>query len=32
MNILIRQETEKDYELSETAVGKAFNNEEHSDQ
>lgn len=31
MNILIRQETEKDYQLSETVVEKAFKNAEHSD-
>lgn len=31
MNILIRQETEKDYRLSETVLEKAFKNEEHSD-
>ncbi|SHK14267.1 GNAT family N-acetyltransferase [Desulforamulus aeronauticus] len=31
MNINIRQETEKDYKLSETVVEKAFKNEEHSD-
>lgn len=31
MNIIIRQETEKDYKLSETVVEKAFKNIEHSD-
>ena len=31
MNIIIRQETEKDYEISETVVEKAFKNEVHSD-
>lgn len=31
MNINIRQETEKDYKLSETVVEKAFKNAEHSD-
>lgn len=31
MNIIIRQETEKDYKLSETVVEKAFKNEVHSD-
>lgn len=31
MNIIIRQETEKDYEISETVVEKAFQNEVHSD-
>ncbi|KPU43292.1 acetyltransferase (GNAT) family protein [Oxobacter pfennigii] len=31
MNITIRQETEKDYEFSETVVEKAFKNAEHSD-
>lgn len=31
MNILIRQETQKDYRFSETVVEKAFKNEEHSD-
>lgn len=29
MNIIIRQETEKDYEISETVVEKAFKNEVH---
>lgn len=31
MNIIIRQETEKDYKLSETVVEKAFKNAEHTD-
>ena len=31
MNIIIRQETEKDYKLSETVVEKAFKNAEHID-
>jgi predicted N-acetyltransferase YhbS len=31
MNIIIRQETENDYEVSETVVEKAFKNAEHSD-
>jgi predicted N-acetyltransferase YhbS len=31
MNIFIRQETEKDYELSEAVVEKAFKNADHSD-
>ena len=31
MNIIIRQETEKDYEISETVVEKAFKNEVYSD-
>ena len=31
MNIIIRQETEKDYEILETVVEKAFKNEVHSD-
>jgi len=31
MNIIIRQETEKDYNLTETVVEKAFKNEESSD-
>ena len=31
MNIIIRQETEEDYEISETVVEKAFKNEVHGD-
>lgn len=31
MNLIIRQETEKDYKLSETVVEKAFKNAEHTD-
>jgi predicted N-acetyltransferase YhbS len=31
MNIVIRQETEKDYEITETVVETAFKNEDHSD-
>ena len=31
MNIFIRQETEKDYDFTETVAEKAFQNEEHSD-
>ncbi len=31
MNIIIRQETEKDYEISEMVVEKAFKEEAHSD-
>lgn len=31
MNIMIRQEVEKDYKLSKTVIEKAFKNEEHSD-
>ncbi len=31
MNIIIRQETEKDYKFTEKVVEKAFKNEEHSD-
>ena len=31
MNIIISQETEKDYKLTEAVVEKAFKNEEHSD-
>lgn len=31
MNIIIRQETEKDYKLSESVVEKAFRHAEYSD-